>query len=289
MAGLTNVLNLNFETAEQHKKGMDTEDAALRLLAASCKSLGMELMQRVLPPMRSGVGECDAIVFSDAGILLVEVKRIGGNILLLNETDPQLRVEKGESTVKIENPVQIVRKKAVSLQQFIHDSPDWRSLNELYQKAGISVGIPVFPLLCFGPSTGVEESQINDPNLLLANTRTLKNALTKFLAGKPTVIGGYGHSKTLAHRWGIQGVLKVFRKPGFIRAFPVKAFGQLVDFVNVASIEGRKTGSMTIAYRDRRKKGSTDVTAFVFETYEHGSRREFEVSQGTQFKWKAGG
>ncbi|MDR3669067.1 MAG: nuclease-related domain-containing protein, partial [Ignavibacteriaceae bacterium] len=76
---------INFETGVNHAKGMDTENSVLKNLTTLCHSLKIDIMRRVIPPYESRVGECDAIIFSDTGILLIEVKRYGGKIMNLSD------------------------------------------------------------------------------------------------------------------------------------------------------------------------------------------------------------
>lgn len=282
------VHSLDFINADKHLKGIRTEDAALGLLSSACRSLKMEILQRVLPPMSSHVGECDAILFSDAGILLVEVKRIGGNILKLNDADEKLRVEKGRREEQIPNPIHTVMKKSDDLRSFIHGDNAWRELNYLFRKAGIADGMPVYPVLCFGPSTNIEISDISNPNLLVTNTRTLKRSLSDFVESHPAVIGAYRHAKFIAHRWKIQGVVRLPRTPGFVRAFPLESTGSAIDFIDIAMIEGRKTGVVVFTYRDKAKKSTKSAGSIVFTMFENRNLITFEVTSHTEFSWKAG-
>ena len=282
------IMYLNFETAERDQKGMETEDSALRILSSTCKSLKMDIMQRVLPPEDSRVGECDAVIFSDAGIFVVEVKRIGGVIEQLNSEDEIIKVQQGKENVKRPNPVLIVKKKTESMKSLVANRGEWRKLNDLFQVAKINSTIPVFSLLCFGPSTKVEDNKLQDKTILVATTRTLRASLNAFVESKPKVIGAYRHSKMNAHRWQIQGVLRINRKKGFVRGMPRRAHGSIVDFIDIAAIEGRKNGSFSFTYREKITKTSKHIDSVIFDIYDNKVLKSFEVKKGTQFNWKAG-
>jgi hypothetical protein len=56
---------VDFETGHKDRKGIQTEDAALRLLTQLSKTMKIDILRRVIPPRESNVNECDAILFSD--------------------------------------------------------------------------------------------------------------------------------------------------------------------------------------------------------------------------------
>ena len=279
---------IKFETQEKHKKGIATEDAALRIVASAVKSLKAEVVQRVIPPARSMVDECDAIILTDSCIMILEVKRIGGNITNFTLDREALSVEKGKNVEKIPNPVFRLRERASALAEYIRKDAEWGKLNFLFGIAHISDYIPVVPVLCFGPSTGYWYDGLED-GIIICNTRTLKRSLENYLGGRKSVIGAYRYAKQIVSNWQIAGKLTVKPIAGFIRAVPVKALGKIVVFEDVMSIEGRNNGHVSITYRDKVRKISKEIRQIVFKVNTNRNWEDVTVDAGRTFSWRAGG
>ncbi len=279
---------IKFETQEKHKKGIATEDAALRIVASAVKSLKAEAIQRVIPPVRSMVDECDAIILTDSCVMILEVKRIGGNITDFSLDKETLSVEKGKQVERIPNPVLRLREKTTALSKYIQQDAEWVKLNSLFRVAGIFYYVPVIPVLCFGPSTGYSYEEPKD-DFVVCSTRTLKRSLSKFLEGKKSVIGAYRSAKQIVTSWQIAGKLTVKPIAGFIRAVPMKAFGKIVVFEDVMSIEGRNNGHVSITYRDKVRKISKEIRQIVFKVNTNGHWEDVTVDAGRTFSWRAGG
>jgi len=95
-----NIHEIKFETEEKHKKGLATEDAALRGAATVAKSLKAEIVQRVIPPFESHVMSVMPSCSTDSCVMIMEVKRIGGYIRDFSLTKDILSVEQGKGLSK---------------------------------------------------------------------------------------------------------------------------------------------------------------------------------------------
>jgi hypothetical protein len=283
-----NIHEIKFETEEKHKKGLATEDAALRGAATVAKSLKAEIVQRVIPPFESHVDECDAILLTDSCVMIMEVKRIGGYIRDFSLTKDILSVEQGKGIIKIENPVINLRRRCTNMKSYIGQADEWRKLRFLFHIAGIGDSMPVVPILCFGPSTGYEYEE-KDPGIIVCTTRTLQKSLKDYLDGKKSVIGAYRFAKQIVCGWQIAGKLKVRPIAGFVRAIPAKTFGKITAFEDVMSIEGKKNGQIIITYRDKVRKMTKEIKTIVFRVNTNRMWEEVSIDAGRTFTWKAGG
>jgi hypothetical protein len=142
---MQNVRQIPFEVSEQHLLGLRTELSALKIVSDVAKHLQAKVRRMVLPPKPAawprGIGECDAILLTDVAVFLVEVKRYGVQVKLLDDTSPQLAVVRDRKEEQIRNPALEVCSKSDSLQQLLRELPEWRLVNKLFDVARVQ---PVF-------------------------------------------------------------------------------------------------------------------------------------------------
>jgi len=154
-----NLKEVQFEVLEKDRKGIQTEDAALRILSQFSKTLKIDILRRVIPPRESNLNECDAILFSDVGLFLIEIKRYGGVITNLSETSETIEIHLGKDIRRKDNPIPYLLKRCELLSEYINKNNDWFKVKRLFEISGIN-RIPVFPVLCFGPTTKIEKQML---------------------------------------------------------------------------------------------------------------------------------
>jgi len=285
---LNNIKDIVFETAEKHRKGMVTEDSVINRLTKIAKSHKAEILRRVEPPHYSEVGECDSILFDNSGIYLIEIKRYGGAIKNLNEKFEEIAIERGDKIIKIDNPIIKLYEKSKNLFEFIAHSPEWKLVNKysLYEKLGDV--IPIFCVLCFGPTTEITKSDYDTNKLLVCNSRTIENRLLEFIGTKPTVIGLAQLAKKITSVWTIQGILKVSRKVGFIRCYPVRFIGKTTIPFGVTKIKGTKGRRLEVTYDDKVKIFSKEIESIIFKYYVNNKWGKLMIDSNSNFVWTSG-
>ena len=92
-----------FETEAKDAKGASTEDSGLKILADLAKTNRKQIrvIERSSPAQ---VGEFDAILCTDSGLILVELKRLGGCFHKFGHLDPRVRIQSGRQDRLIPNP-----------------------------------------------------------------------------------------------------------------------------------------------------------------------------------------
>lgn len=283
-----NIKDIEFETAEKHKMGMVTEDSVIKRLTVIAKTNKAEILRRVEPPQYSEVGECDSILFDNSGIYLIEIKRYGGVIKNLNETLEKISIEQGEEVIKIDNPIIKLYDKSKKLFDFIAHSEEWKLANKFSQYGKLSDVIPVFSVLCFGPTTEITKSNYDTNKLLVCNSRTLEKRLLEFIGSRPTVIGLAQLAKKATSTWTIQGILKVTGKAGFIRCYPVRFLGKTTIPNGITMIKGTKGRKLTITYDDKVNVSTKEIESIIFKYNVNNKWDKIMISTNSNFVWTSG-
>lgn len=286
---LRDIFDIEFENRIQHRKGMNTEDSVLRATRAVCKSLSIGILMRIMPPRAAGIGECDAVIFSDIGLLIIEAKRFGGEIESLDLQSDTIRIRKGQEVKVDRNPAKQIAEKAQKLKRFIDLSRDWSWATRLFNMAGLKEGVPVFPVLSFGPSTKILKDMPENPYFLVCNSRTIRRNLKSFIAVHPYVLGISKLMRFFTNNWLSVGKLTVLGKGGFLRAYPKRAEGVIVSFTDIVSIEGTKNGSMKLLYADNIKRTTKEIKALIFHVNVDDKWEDVILKPTRQFKWTCAG
>lgn len=279
------IKEIEFETVRKISKGMVTEDSVLIRLSSFAVSEGLEILRRVSPPYESKVNKCDAIVFADAGIFLVEVMRYGGAIKFLNEKRRHIYIEYSGYTKKVSNPVIAINKKIKLLTIYIQGSYYWKSINQLYKDEKVFDSIPVFAVLCFGPSTKIKKSYYNEDKILVCNSRNILSRLRKFIDEKPRVIGTSKMAKKIAIRWRTRGKLTVAGKAGFLKCAPIKVFGKTANLIGLTKISGLRGYQLELTYEDETSFQTDDIESIIFRYFKKNQTGDVIVDSDSTFIW----
>jgi hypothetical protein len=214
---------IDFEIETKHGKGATTEDAGLKILAIIAKSSNKQIwvIERPYPP---SVGEFDAICCTDSGLILVELKRWGGYIQNFNILDRKIQIDSGRKNNERNNPSAILQEKSKRLiQKHISrclkkhkmDNDAWLRAKSVFPDKKI----PVFNVVCYGPSTFFEripkdESGENH----ICTTRTLSKTIWGILHTYSAVIGAGAQMASIASSWAQWGILtQPGGRKGFLR------------------------------------------------------------------------
>ena len=281
-----NIKDIEFETAEKHKKGMVTEDSVINRLTKIAKTNKAEILRRVEPPFESKVGECDSIIFDDSGIYIVEVKRYGGKIKNLDERKDKLKLEQGDKEIIISNPIPKLFAKCSALQTYLKYQNDWKDVNNFSRYGKLGESIPVYSILCFGPTTSVTKSNYDTNKLLVCNTRNISKLLPKFLKSKPSVIGLSKIAKKNSYHWTIQGKLTIPRvKKGFLRCYPKRAYGKVTVLDGVTKMVGHKGRRLEITYEDKVKISTKEINKIIFKYNLDQKWQDAYLETDSNFVW----
>jgi hypothetical protein len=290
---MQHVRQIPFEVSKQHLLGLRTELSALRIVSDVAKQLQAKARRMVLPPKPAawpkGVGECDAILLTDVAVFLVEVKRYGVQVRLLDDSRPLISVVRDRKEEQIRNPAMEVCSKSDSLQQLLRELPEWRLVNKLFDVARVGNSVPVVPVLCFGPSTKIDEIQVQHRDLIVCNTRNIRLKLGEAIHDRKAVLGASQIMGHLAASWRTIGKLSIQGKAGFLKAWPLRTVGQTMSFADLSGIKTTKTGRLAGVYADKVKVSTKDVEAVVFGAYVQRQLMEFECPTRIGFSWNSVG
>jgi len=289
-ADVRDVLGLTFEEGAQHRKGLDTEDAMLRIASTFAKKVKGVIRQRVWPPRDFSRGEWDAILLTDAAVYLVDAKRHSGRIELLDPTREQITIHRAGKVEQTRNPTFALAANARQFHEQMPRAPWWQSVGKLTQQSGLGTTLPTIPVVCFGPTTEIDK--VDDPtdSMIVCTTRNLKSKLERDYAGRAKIIGMAGLLGHLTAAWKTVGMLRVKGRTGFLRATLVGTEGAAASLLNIADIKGVNTGKVDITYGDKRKYSTKKIDAIVVETFQPNTglvRARLNCDRG--FAWTANG
>ena len=219
---------LPFEQMEKHKLGLNTEESAHRIL-------GKQYLTSPRAVPSSSVGECDAILFTRAGLFVVEVKRWFGHIEEFSK-DETWRVVDSKSERHLPNPITRLNKRVNALRNLIAEDPAWRNLAHLW-RVRHKIAIPIHSVLCFGPTTTYPDDT-NSEHIIVCNTRNVAPRTMSVISELPSIPG----SSVLAHRigmlWPQEGRLTLHGKKGYVRCFPNRWENYFASLHGVSRISG---------------------------------------------------
>lgn len=282
------VKDIEFESELKHKKGILTEDSVIHRLTTLAKSLKIEILRRVEPPFESNVGECDSIIFDDSGIYIVEVKRYGGKIKNLDEKKDEIKLEQGDDEIKISNPIPKLYTKCSQLHSYLRQHNEWRDVNNYSRYGKLGDSIPVYSILCFGPSTTINKSDYDTNRLLVCNTRNISKLIPEFVKSKSSVLGLSKLAKKSAYKWTIQGKLTIKGKKGFLRCYPKRAFGKTAVLYGVTKIVGHKGRRLELTYEDKVKIFTKEITKISLKYNLNHKWLEADLESDSNFVWTSG-
>lgn len=288
--GVRDLLGLTFEQGVQHRKGLDTEDSMLRIVATFGKKIKGVVRQRVWPPRDFSRGEWDAILLTDAAIYLIDAKRHSGRIEVLDPRSEQITIHRAGRVEQTKNPTFAIAGNTRQFHEQLARAPWWQPVGKLAKQSGLGETVPVIPVVCFGPTTEIDK--IVDPtnSMIVCTTRNLKSKLERDYAGRDKIIGMAGLLGHLTAAWKTVGMLRVKGKTGFLRASLTDTDGAAVSFLNVAQIKGANTRKVDIIYGDKRKYSTKKIKTIVFETFQPNVglvRARLHCDRG--FSWSANG
>jgi hypothetical protein len=257
----------------------------LTRLTPFAKSEKLEILRRVSPPYESKVNKCDAIIFADAGIFLIEVMRYGGAIKFLNEKRKHIYIEYSGYTKQVSNPIIAINRKIKLLTKYIQGSYYWKNINQFYKDEKVFDSIPVYAVLCFGPSTKIKKAYYNEDNILVCNSRNILSQLRKFINEKPLVIGTSKMTKKIAIRWKTRGKLTMAGKAGFLKCAPIKVFGKTTNLIGLTKISGLKGYQLEITYEDDTSFQTGDIDSILFRYFKKNQIDNVIIDSDSTFTW----
>lgn len=275
--------NIEFETEAKDAKGALTEDSGLKILADLAKTNRKQIrvIERASP---AEVGEFDAILCTDSGLIVVELKRLGGCFQEFGLLDPRVRIQSGRQERSIPNPSARLHEKSKRLVQECLGKEEWAGVRRLF-----SGRIPVANIVCYGPSTmfEVQPESINGNHI--CNTRILSRTILDIFTSRPAVIGAGAHMASLASTWVQWGMLTTNQK-GFLRC----SLSGITSSVHDASTWGLQSlqsdgQNLALAYEDGRKAKLPFDGEVRLKAYVDGSERSVHVEPGSRFRWRVKG
>jgi len=274
---------LPFETEAKDAKGASTEDSGLKILADLAKASRKQIwvIERSSP---AKVGEFDAILCTDSGLVVVELKRLGGCFKEFGLLDPTVRIQSGRQERSIPNPSARLFDKSKRLIRECLGQEEWISVKRIF-----SGHIPVSNIVCYGPSTLFEASPEVVQENHICNTRTLGRSILEIVASKPAVVGAGAHMASLASTWVQWGMLTTHQK-GFLRC-SLSRIGSSVGGASTWGLQSLQSDgkSLALAYENGRKAKLPFDGEVWLKAYVEGSERTVHIEPGSRFRWRIKG
>lgn len=275
--------HIEFETEAKDAKGASTEDSGLKILADLAKTnrKQMRVIERSSPAQ---VGEFDAILCTDSGLILVELKRLGGCFQEFGLLDPRVRIQSGRQERSIPNPSARLFEKSKRLVQECLAQDEWTSVKRLF-----SGRVPVSNIVCYGPSTTFDVLPESVTGNYICNTRTLARTVLDIFSSRPAVIGAGAHMASLASTWVQWGMLTTNQK-GFLRC----SLSRITSSTHDASTWGLQSvlsdgKSLSLAYEGNRKAKLPFDGEVWLKAYVDGSERTVHIAPNSRFRWRING
>ena len=278
------ISEIEFESADREAKGAATEDSGLRILASMAKQYRHEIfiVERASP---HGIGEFDAIVCTDSGLIVVDLKRYGGCFWPFKITDQQACIQVRGQDKWIPNPAFKLHHKVERLRsQLLNNDLNWLPVKRLF-----SGSIRVHSIVCFGPSTKFDEVPAPTKNFTICNTRNLASTIESIYASNTGVIGAGQQLAGLVALWPQWGVLTTHRK-GFLRAALARISSSKWDITPQGLVRLSSDGAkLSYEFATGRKGKLAFDQVLHIKTYVDGSEKTISIPPGSRFRWRVTG
>lgn len=274
---------IDFETETKDAKGASTEDSGLKILANAAKASRKQIWV-IERPSPASTGEFDAICCTDAGLIVVELKRYGGRFHEFGILDREVCIEAGRKSKKTINPsVRLLEKSKKLVHECLNDE-GWLRVKRLF-----SGHIPVSNIVCYGPSTTFDAIPENERGNYICNTRNLSKTIWDIFTSRPAVIGAGAQMASLASIWAQWGVLTTNQK-GFLRCSMAKIASSDWDASTWALQSVQSDGkTLALAYENGRKAKLPFDDEVWLKAYVDGSERTVQIEPGSRFRWRVKG
>lgn len=275
--------DIDFETESREAKSASTEDSGLKILAGVAKESDGQILV-VERPSPGSVGEFDAICCTESGLIVVELKRYGGMVRRFELLDPEIRIRNARTEKRIANPSAVLAEKSRRLVHEILTDDGWTRVKRLY-----SGRIPVFNIVCYGPSTEFEMLPANRTGNYICSTRTLSRTVWDILESKTGVVGAGAQMASLASTWVQWGILTSHRK-GFLRCSLARITSSKWD-ASAWGLESMRSDGETLAlaYENGRTVELPFDGEVWLKAYVNGGERTVQIEQGSRFRWRVDG
>lgn len=272
-----------FETEVKDAKGASTEDAGLKIVAKFAKEHEKHafVVERPSPP---NIGEFDAICCTDSGIIFIELKRYGGSFYDFETLDPQVCIRSGNRDKWLTNPSVRLSEKSKRLAKEIFHDDGWVRVKRVF-----SGHIPIYNVVCYGPSTEFNMVPEKKQGNHICNTRTLYRTLREIYMLRPGVIGAGAQMASMVSTWVQWGVLTTNQK-GFLRCSVSCITSSQYDAtpwgLQSLQSDGKK---LFLEYVNGVKETLPFDGEVQLKAYVEGDERSVMIECGTRFRWRIHG
>jgi hypothetical protein len=274
---------IDFETDAKDAKGASTEDSGLKILADVAKASRKQIWV-IERPYPGSVGEFDAICCTDSGLIIVELKRLGGCFYEFDILDPEVCIQSGRQDRWIPNPSAQLLEKSKRFVQECLAQEDWVRVKRLF-----SGRVPVSHVVCYGPSTAFDALPESANGNYICTTRNLSKTIWDIYLSRPGVIAAGAQMASMASTWVQWGVLTTNQK-GFLRC----SLSRITSSVWDASTWGLQSlqsdgKSLALTYENGRKEKLPFDGEVWLKAYVDRSERTIHVEPGSRFRWRVKG
>ena len=274
---------IEFETEIREAKGASTEDAGLKILADISKISKKQIFV-IERPSPSSVGEFDAICCTDSGIIIVELKRYGGCFWPFDILDEQACIQTSRQDKWIPNPSFRLSQKTKKLIQECLNDEGWLRVKRIF-----SGNIPIYNVVCYGPSTSFDKVPDNDGKNYICNTRNLKKTIWDIFTSKAAVVGAGAQMASMVSTWVQWGVLTTNQK-GFRRCSISKISSSHCDASAWGLQSIQSDGKyLSLAYENGRKAKLPFDGEVWIKAYVERMERTVQIDIGYRFRWRIKG
>lgn len=258
---------------------MDLERSVFKIVQTKSKVNSWHAISRVVVGDQGSRRSCeiDALIFTDRGIIVIEAKRWGGEII--SWTENCVKITQGTDNREIDrrNPLNQLRV-AVDNVRYELGSKDWAPSHNGFSVIDKSQ-IPVVSLVVFGHSTKIsddlDQTQIGlRPGEFVTDTRRLGKELDSIYQNMSSlgVYGFAGMSRILASSWPRRGVLTMKQGGKRVVFFKMGQVlrcrdGSALIACQIEEIKGKAGGAVHIRLANQKKTLKLDIESFDFTAF----------------------